>query len=403
MSINLTRVLLPSAVIATSLLLAACQKEPEVQAQQEPPPTPVTIVTITSEPVILERELSGRVSASEVAEVRPQVTGIVEKLAFTEGGSVEAGQVLYQIDQTAFRADLNSAQASLARARATLESAQLEAARSAELVKINAVSRQNDETAQAALRQAQADVRAAQAAVQSANVPLGFTRITAPISGRISRSSVTQGALVTAAQATPLATIQRMDPMYVQVSQSSAELLQLRRELDSGQLRGTESVPVEIVLEDGSLLSQPGQLSFAEATVDESTGSVMLRVVVPNPDQLLLPGMYVRARLANGERQNAILAPQQSIARDAKGNASAMVVDAEDRIEPRPVTVSRAIGDKWLVESGLAPGDRVVVAGFQKIRPGSKVIPAEAGSQPAPAADTPDAPEATEAQTDAAR
>lgn len=357
-------------------------------------PVPVTVLSLQPERVVLERELAGRALASEVAEVRPQVSGIVEKLLFAEGGTVQAGQMLYQIDQTAFRADLAQAQAALERARSVLEKARLEARRSTELVKINAVSRQHDDTVQAALRQAQAEVRQAQAAVQGAKVPLGFTRITAPISGRIGRSSVTQGALVTAGQAAPLATIQRMDPMYVQVSQSSAELLQLRRAMADGQLQNTDALPVEIVLEDGSVFAQQGRLSFAEASVDERTGAVMLRVIVPNPEQVLLPGMYVRARLANGERRDAMLVPQQAIQRDAKGQANAWVVETAADGEGgkggevaalRPVVLSRAIGNRWLVESGLQAGDRVILEGSQRLRPGAPVMAVEQGhGQPQP-------------------
>ena len=236
------------------------------------------------------------------------------------------------------------------------------------------------------MRQAQADLRSAQAALQGANVPLGFTRVTAPISGRIGRSSVTRGALVTASQATPLATIQSLDPMYVEISQSSAELLQLRREIEAGTLQGTAEVPVDIILEDGSAYPQQGRLSFAETMVDPSTGAVALRVVVPNPDQLLLPGMFVRANVANGERGSAILAPQQGITRDPRGNASAMVVGADGKVEQRAVKVSRSIGDKWLVDDGLKAGDKVIVEGLQKIKPGAEVQPTERGSEPKPAA-----------------
>lgn len=370
-----------STLIASSLLLAACKKEE--QAQQAPPPMPVTVVTLKTETVPLTRELSGRAEASQLAEVRPQVSGIVQRLMFNEGGSVRAGQVLYQIDQTAFRADLGSAQASLAKAQAALATARLHAGRSAELVKIDAVSRQEDESAQAALRQAEADVNAARAAVQAANVPLGFTQVRAPISGRISHSSVTQGALVTAAQGTALATIQRLDPMYVQVSQSSSELLQLRREIEAGNVQAAGGVPVEILLEDGSVFPHTGELRFAEASVDATTGSVLLRIVVPNPQQLLLPGMYVRARVTNAERQNGILVPQQGISRDATGATTALVVNAENKVEPRPVVVSRTVGDKWLVESGLKAGERVVVAGFHKAMPGATVVPQEATATPA--------------------
>ncbi|PJK11869.1 efflux transporter periplasmic adaptor subunit [Lysobacteraceae bacterium NML95-0200] len=375
-----------SMLIASSLFLAACGKAPE-QQHAAPPPVPVTVVTLKAENVALTRELDGRANASQLAEVRPQVSGIVERLGFVEGGEVRAGQLLYQIDQTAFRAAADSARASLVRAEAGLAVARQNAARSAELVKIDAISRQEDDTTQAALRQAEADVNAARAALRNAEVPLGFSRVTAPISGRISHSAVTRGALVTAAQGTALATIQQLDPMYVDVTQSSSELLQLRREIEDGQSQASGSVPVDILLEDGSVFPHTGQLRFAEATVNPATGSVLLRVVVPNPEQLLLPGMYVRARLTNAQRQGALLAPQQGISRDAKGNATALVVNAENKVEPRPVKVSRAIGDKWLVESGLAAGDKLIVAGFQKIGPGAAVLPQEAGVQPpAPAA-----------------
>ena len=384
MSSLCTRAALPAVLLVSTLALAACGGDAPAPAER--PPAAVTVVTLKSEPVTLTRELAGRAEASQQAEVRPQVGGIVERLLFTEGGSVRAGQPLYQLDQIAFRADANSAQASVARAQATLVTAQLNAKRSAELVKIDAVSRQDNDNAQAALRQAQADLRAAQAGLQGANVPLGFSRVTAPISGRIGRSSVTRGALVTASQATPLAIIQRMDPMYVEISQSSTELLQLRQEIAAGTLQGTDAVPVDLVLEDGSAYAHQGKLSFAEAMVDPSTGAVALRVIAPNPDQLLLPGMFVRAKVANGERRNAILAPQQGITRDPRGNATAMVVGADGKAEQRAVKVSRSIGDKWLVDDGLKAGDKVIVEGLQKIKPGAPVQASERGSEPKPAA-----------------
>ena len=380
-----SRAALPALLIASTLVLAGCGKGDD-PAGGERPPTAVTVVTLKPQSVLLTRELDGRARASQEAEVRPQATGIVQRLLFTEGGSVRAGQPLYQLDPTAFQADANSAQAAVARAQASLESAQLNARRSAELVKIDAISRQDNENAQATLRQAQADLRSAQAAVQAAGVPLGFTRVTAPISGRIGRSSVTRGALVTSAQATPLALIQQLDPIHVDVSQSSAELLALRRSLDAGDVQQADSIPVDITLEDGSTYPQQGRLSFAEATVDPATGAVAMRIVVPNPDQLLLPGMFVRATVANAERRNAILAPQQGITRNAKGDATAMVVDAEGKVAAREVKVSRAIGDKWLVESGLAAGDKLIVEGLQKIRPGAPVQATEQGSAPPAAA-----------------
>ncbi len=381
-----------AAVLSATLLLAACGRGdapaggPGGPGAGGMPPPEVTVVTLKPENITLTRELSGRVTPSMIAEVRPQVSGIVKRRLFTEGGTVRAGQPLYQLDDTAFQADRNSAQAQLARAQATLATARLNAARSAELVRIDAVSKQDNDNAQAALRQAQADVRAAQAGVQGAGVPLGFARVTAPISGQIGRSTVTAGALVTAGQPAPMATIQQLDPMYVDLTQSSAELLQLRREVEDGNLTEAGSVPVEILLEDGTRYAQQGRLSFAETTVDPSTGSFTLRVVVPNPGHLLLPGMYVRANVANGARANALLVPQPGIARDPKGNATAMVVGADGKVEARPVKVSRTVGSRWLVEDGLKAGDKVIVEGLQKIQPGAPVKAVEQGSALAPGA-----------------
>ncbi len=366
--------------LALSLLLAACSRE------APPPPdgaVPVTVVTLAPAPVTLTRELPGRTTSFAVAEVRPQVSGIIRKRLFTEGGEVKEGQPLYQIDDATYRADNNSARASLARAQATLVTTRLNAQRSADLVKVDAISKQDNDNAEAALRQAEADVKAAEAVVDGTGVTLGFARITAPISGRIGRSTVTQGALVSAGQATALATVQQLDPIYVDLTQSSSELLALRKGLASGALGSTEGLPVKIMLEDGSEYSHEGKLAFSEVTVDPSTGSFALRVVVPNPDDVLLPGMYVRAMVGNGQRQNAILVPQQGIARDPKGNTSAMLVGKDGKVEIRPVQVSRTVGDKWLVDGGLTAGDRVIVEGLQKVRPGAPVQATEAGAQQA--------------------
>ncbi|HWJ05656.1 MAG TPA: efflux RND transporter periplasmic adaptor subunit [Steroidobacteraceae bacterium] len=375
------------APLSMVLLLAACQK----QEGQMPAggAAPVTVVTLKQEPVTLMRELPGRSTPYLVAEVRPQVDGIVAQRLFTEGGRVEKGQALYQLDDATYRADYDSAVANLARAQATLASAELNAKRSAQLVKIDAVSQQDDETAVAALRQAQADVKALQAAVDRARVYLGYARISSPISGRIGKSSVTQGALVTANQAAPLATVQQLDPIYVDLTQSSAEWLQLRKALEAGRIQGTKDLPVTILLEDGSKYPEPGKLEFSDVTVDPTTGSFGLRVVVPNKKSLLLPGMYLRAVLATGERPDGLLVPQQGIARDAKGGTTAMVVGADNKVEARQVQVSQAIGDKWLVEGGLVAGDKVIVEGLQKIRPGAPVQPTEAGAAPAQVATAP--------------
>lgn len=378
------RAALPLTLIAVVLAVSACGGSTPPAAAQLPPPE-VTVVTLKSSDVTLSRELTGRVTPSLIAEVRPQVTGIVRQRLFTEGGSVRAGQALYQIDDTAFLADRNAAAAQVVRAQAALDTASLKAARSAELAKTQVISKQDNDNAQAALRQAQAELRAARAGVQGADVPLGFTRVSAPISGKIGRSAVTAGALVNAGQPAALATIQQLDPMYVDLTQSSAELLQLRREVAAGNLASTDEVPVDIVLEDGSRYAHAGRMSFAETTVDPTTGSFVVRVVVPNPDQLLLPGMYVRAVLANGVRRNALLVPQQGVSRDPKGQASAMVVDAEGKAALRPVKVSRTVGASWLVEDGLKPGDRVIVEGLQKIRPGAPVRAVEQGAAAASA------------------
>jgi len=352
-------------------------------------PVPVTVVTLKAEPVTLVRELPGRTTPYLIAEVRPQVDGIVKQRLFVEGASVRAGQPLYQIDDATYAAAYASAQANMARAEAALQSARLTARRSKELIAINAVSKQDDENATSALQQAEADVAAARAAERNARVVLDYARISAPISGRIGRSSVTQGALVTAKQDTPLAVIQQLDPIYVDLNQSSAEWLELRKAIDAGRLRKDHDLPVTILLEDGSRYGQDGRLEFSEVSVDPTTGSFALRVVVPNAEHLLLPGMYVRALLRTGVRQDAVLAPQQGLQRDPRGQVNAMVVGADDKVEVRPVRVSQAIGDQWLVEEGLSSGDRVIIEGLQKIQPGVPVQATEAGSaapQPAPAA-----------------
>ncbi|MCO5099413.1 MAG: efflux RND transporter periplasmic adaptor subunit [Burkholderiaceae bacterium] len=367
----------------SALFLAACGQDDggSAQAPAQMPPAQVTVVTLQPESVVLTRELPGRTSPFLVAEVRPQVTGIVRERLFTEGSHVRRGQALYQLEDAAYRAAVQSAQAAVARANATLESARLNARRTSELAKVNAVSRQDNENAIAALRQAEAELKSSQAALESARITLGHARINAPIGGRIGKSAVTVGALVTANQPAPLATVQQFDPMYVDVTQSASELLQLRREVRAGTLNAAGNLPVTILLEDGTRYGHPGKLTFADLSVDPSTGSFLLRVQVPNPDEWLLPGMYVRAIVSAGERQNAILAPQQAIVRDPKGNASAMVVTADGKVEARAVQASRTVGDRWLIDAGLAAGDRVVVEGLQKIRPGAVV---QATEQPAP-------------------
>lgn len=364
------------AGIAGVLMLNGCGNK---QSGATPPPAPpvVGVVIIKPQRVELTTELAGRTAAYLVAEVRPQVNGIVQKRLFTEGSDVKAGQVLYQIDPSTYRAAHASARASLSRAEATLVSARLKAKRYGELVKINAVSQQDHDDAYAALKQAEADVEACKAAVESARINLAYTRVTAPISGRIGRSLITTGALMTANQATALATIQQLSPVYVDITQTSAELLRLKHALASGQMKGSGQggTKVKLLLEDGSTYPHEGVLKFSDVTVDQSTGSVTLRSVFANPKQLLLPGMYVRAVIQEGVNENAILAPQKGVTRNSAGNPTALVVGANNKVESRLLTVSRTIGDSWLVNEGLKAGDRLIVEGTQKAKPGSSVKP----------------------------
>jgi membrane fusion protein (multidrug efflux system) len=376
-------------LLVTAGLVSACARQDA--PQQGPGAVPVTVVTLAPQTVTLTRELPGRTRAFLVAEVRPQVSGIIKQRLFTEGGNVRAGEPLYQLDDATYRADYATAEAELDRAKAALNTARLNARRSGELIAQNLISRQDNDNAMAALQQAEADVAAAEAALRRAGVVLGYARVVSPISGRIGKSSVTQGALVTANQDAPLATVQQLDPIYVDVMQSSAELLELRKQLTAGNVQDARDQPVTIMLEDGTRYGQDGRLAFSEVTVDPGTGSYGIRIVVPNPDGLLLPGMYVRAVISGSTREGALLVPQQAIARDPRGNPVAMVVGQDDKVEQRAVQVSRTVGDKWLVDGGLAAGDRVIVEGLQKIRPGAPVQATEAGAQP-PAAAAPSQP-----------
>lgn len=352
--------------------------------QGAPPAPQVTVVTLKSEPVQLKRELPGRTNAYLIAEVRPQVSGILKTRLFQEGALVKARQPLYDIDDAIYRAQLESAQASLAKALASVAAAKLTAERTQELIKIDAVSKQDNDNAIAAYGQAQADVAAGKAAVANAMVNLTYAHLTAPITGRIGKSAVTVGALVTADQTTPMATIQQLDPIYVDVNQASSEWLHLKQEIDSGRAQsGAADSPVTIVLADGRTYGQKGKLQFADVTVDPSTGEFQLRAIVPNPNGELLPGMYVRAVLDEGVLSQGLLAPQQGISRDPKGNASALVVNAEGKVEPREVRVSRTIGDQWLIDDGLASGDRLIVEGLQKVQPGMSVTAVEAAGDSA--------------------
>ena len=348
-------------------------------------PVAVTVVTLKGEPVTLQRELPGRTGAFQIAEVRPQATGIVRERLFTEGALVRAGQPLFQLDDAIYKANYQSSTAALARAEAAAEATRNAASRAAELVKTHLISTQDNDNAQANARQTAAEVAGARAALESSRVSLAYTRITAPISGRIGRSFVTPGALVTANQGAPIATIQQLDPLYVEVSQASSEWLQLKSEIDAGQLKGGGAgTSVVIILENGQRYAHDGKLQFSDVTVDTGTGSFAIKALVPNPEGTLLPGMFVRAMLNEGTRPEAILAPQAGVTRDPRGGATALVVGAGNKVEQRTVTLSREIGNHWLIEAGLKAGDRLIIEGLQKAKPGAEVQPSEAGTTPAP-------------------
>lgn len=347
-------------------------------------PAPVGFLVARAEPVALTTELSGRTSAVLVSEVRPQVSGIVQARLFQEGGQVRAGQALYQIDPATYRAAFNSANAGLAQAQAAHVAARLKAERYKDLVAINAVSRQENDDAQAAAQQAAANVQVQRAAVEQARINLGYTRVAAPISGRIGKSSVTPGALVTAGQPNALAVVQNLDRIYVDVTQSSADLLKLKRDMASGRVGAANTAQVSLILEDGSTYPLPGTLQFSDVTVDPGTGSVGLRAVFPNPQGALLPGMYVRARLSKGVATQGMLIPQAAVSRDPKGQATVFVVGAGNKAELRTLTVAQTVGDKWLVTGGLKFGDKVIVEGLQNLRPGADILPAPLGAKPAP-------------------
>lgn len=369
----------------TAAVLTACGDH-STAAGAAPPPPVVGVLSLATRPVRLTTELAGRTSPYLMADVRPQVDGIIKSRLFVEGSDVKAGQALYQIDAAKYEADNNSAKAALAKAQANLATAKLKAQRYGELVGIDAVSKQANDDAQAALLQAQADVAAAQAALQNTQINLAYSRVTAPISGRIGRSSVTPGALVTAKQSTALASIQQLDPIYVDVTQTTSELLRLQHALAAGELKrsGAGQARVKLLLEDGSAYPLDGKLQFSEVSVDPGTGSVTLRAVFPNPKHTLLPGMYVRAVLEEGVDEQALLVPQAAVSRNTKGQPTAFVLGADGKVQARVLSIDRAIGNQWLVTSGLQAGEQLIVEGLQKIRPGA---PAQAQPwQPANAA-----------------
>jgi membrane fusion protein, multidrug efflux system len=355
------------------LILSACDsKEPTANG---PAPLEVGVVKLTTTDVPLAVELPGRTSAFRKAEVRPQVSGVIQKRLFTEGGEIKANEPLYQIDPATYEAAHTSAKAELARAEANLAAAAARESRYKNLVANKLVSQQDYDDTLATSEQAKANVLAAKAAVETARINLKYTRVLAPINGTIGKSSVTEGALVTAGQTGVLAEILQLDPIYVDVSQAAEAVLQLRRQMMSGDVKAMEAAKVNLLFGDGSRYEHQGNLQFAEVGVNETTGSVTLRAIFPNPDRLLLPGMFVRAELQEGLRTNAILVPQRGVTRDRTGQATALIVNASNVAEVRSLTLGRAVGDQWLVLEGLVAGDQVIVDGLQKVKPGALVKP----------------------------
>lgn len=378
---NKNRGLVPLAaavMLSGSFLLTGCDDDKSQQAGQQQQPPEVGVVTLKAEPLKVTTELPGRTSAFRVAEVRPQVSGIILKRNFVEGSDIKAGQSLYQIDPATYQAAYDSAKGDLAQAQANARVAQLTIKRYKPLLGTKYISQQDYDNAAATAAQTAAAVQAAQANVETARINLAYTKVTSPISGRIGKSSVTEGALVSNGQTNALATVQQLDPMYVDVTQSSDDFLRLRAELEAGQLKQTDGkANVTLLMQDGSPYKQSGTLEFSDVTVDETTGSITLRAIFPNPDNRLLPGMFVRARLDEGVNPTALLVPQTGVTRTPTGDASAMVVGADNKVEVRKITANQAFGDKWLVTDGLKEGDRVITVGIQRAKAGAQVTPKE--------------------------
>ncbi|ECJ1109388.1 multidrug efflux RND transporter periplasmic adaptor subunit AcrA [Salmonella enterica subsp. enterica serovar Gallinarum] len=372
---NKNRGLTPMAVVlmlSGSLALTGCDDKQDQQGGQQMPE--VGVVTLKTEPLQITTELPGRTVAYRIAEVRPQVSGIILKRNFVEGSDIEAGVSLYQIDPATYQATYDSAKGDLAKAQAAANIAELTVKRYQKLLGTQYISKQEYDQALADAQQATAAVVAAKAAVETARINLAYTKVTSPISGRIGKSSVTEGALVQNGQASALATVQQLDPIYVDVTQSSNDFLRLKQELANGSLKQENGkAKVDLVTSDGIKFPQSGTLEFSDVTVDQTTGSITLRAIFPNPDHTLLPGMFVRARLQEGTKPTALLVPQQGVTRTPRGDATVLVVGADNKVETRQIVASQAIGDKWLVTDGLKAGDRVVVSGLQKVRPGAQV------------------------------
>ncbi len=373
-------VLFTVTALASVVALSGCDQSPQV-SQQAKQAIPVGVITLKSQPLTLTKELPGRVTASQVAEIRPQVNGIIQSRLFTQGAEVKKGQALYQIDPSTFEAQVATSKAAITKAQASIANAKAKSERYDELLKIKAVSQQDFDEADASYKGAQADLLTAQAQLKTAQINLEYSKVKSPISGQIGKSNVTAGALVSANQATALATVTQLDPIYVDLTQSSSELTRLKKAIANGELNKDLAIhsAVELKMEDGSVYQHKGTLQFSEVTVDPSTGSVTLRAEFPNPEKLLLPGMYVRAVIVEGVKANAILAPQRGISRNTKGEPTAMVVSKDNTVEPRVLKTDRTVGANWLITDGLNDGDKLIVEGLQKIAPGAPVnaVPAE--------------------------
>ncbi|MBS9431819.1 efflux RND transporter periplasmic adaptor subunit [Photorhabdus hainanensis] len=378
---RINRGVLPLATILVfsgSLALSGCNDKDSQQAAGNQQAPEVGIVTLKNEPLMVTTELPGRTSAFRIAEVRPQVSGIILERNYKEGSDVKAGTSLYQIDPATYQATYDSAKADLAKAQANAEITRLTVNRYKSLLGTNYVSQQEFDKASADYAQANATVQAAKATVETARINLAYTKVTAPISGRSGKSTITEGALVSVGQPTALTTVQQLDPIYVDVTQSSDDYLRLKNEIAKGVVqKGDSKAKVHLIMENGKNYSETGYLEFSDITVDETTGSITIRAIFPNPNEELLPGMFVRAKLEEGIRRDSILVPQQGVTRTPRGEATVMVVGADEKVEPRIITANQAIGDKWLVTSGLKAGDRVIVTGLQKIKPGIPVKAAE--------------------------
>ena len=378
MSAKLWAPALTACALATSIALVGCSKDPkeaeQAAAAQKMPPTEVGVIVAQPQSVEQSVELSGRTSAYQISEVRPQTSGVILKRLFTEGSFVHEGQPLYEVDSSINRANLESAKASLVRQQANLNALQIKANRYRQLVGINAVSKQEYDDLVAQIKLAEADIAASNAAVKNAQIDLGYSTVRSPISGQSGRSSVTAGALVTANQANALVTIQQLDPIYVDISQSSAELLRLRQQLSQGSIDRSNNTKVRLKLEDGSFYAVEGNLAFSDASVNPETGSITLRAVFSNPNHLLLPGMFANAQIVQGVIPNAYLIPQVAITRTPTGQAMAMLVNAKGQVEARPVTTTGAQGQNWIVTQGLQTGDKVIVDGIAKVKPEQPVV-----------------------------